>query len=71
VFLQHGVARGTWHVRNYGCLAPGNRVEALKLLAELFDLNAKEEEEEPEKGASRPKRKRSRPNASVRSAKRV
>ena len=41
---------GLFHVRNYGYLSPSNRVEALKLLAKLFDLNPKEEEDKEKKG---------------------
>ncbi len=42
-FLQHVLPRGKRHVRNYGYLSPGKRVESLQRLAMLFDLNAKEE----------------------------
>ena len=49
-FLQHVLPRGKRHVRNYGYLSPGRRVASLQLLAKLFDLNAKEEDDEEEKG---------------------
>ncbi len=60
-FLQHVLPRGKRHVRNYGYLSPGRRVASLQLLAKLFDLNAKEEDDEEEKGGEPSKEKAERP----------
>jgi hypothetical protein len=60
-FLQHVLPRGKRHVRNYGYLSPGKRVESLQRLAQLFDLNAKEEDAEVVKGGERSPEKDERP----------
>ena len=57
-FLQHVLPRGKRHVRNYGYLSPGKRVESLQRLAKLFDLNAKEEDAEVVKGGEPQPRER-------------
>ena len=53
--------RGKRHVRNYGYLSPGKRVESLQKLAQLFDLKAKEEDDEVVKGGERSPEKDERP----------
>ncbi len=60
-FLQHVLPRGKRHVRNYGYLSPGKRVEKLQRLAKLFDLNATEEDAEVEKGGEPSPEKDERP----------
>ena len=45
-FLQHVLPRGKRHVRDYGYLSPGRRAESLKIIRELFHMEAKQEEDE-------------------------
>ena len=45
-FLQHVLPRHKRHVRNFGYLSSGKRVEALELLGTLFEMGCCEEEEE-------------------------
>ncbi len=59
--MQHVLPRGKRHVRNYGYLAPGKRVESLQRLATLFDLNTKEEDAEEVKGGEPSPEKDERP----------
>ena len=58
LYLQHVLPRGKRHVRNYGYLASRRRRASLELLADLFDLNIVENDDDaPQPDGDPPKDK--------------
>ena len=64
-FLQHVLPRGKRHVRDYGYLSPGRRAESLKIIRELFHMEAKQEEDEVTENGDEPTKQKDEPSERI------